>query len=245
LGGEAGQVSGVTVQEMVTEQVSCLHDYTLTTTQMKKLEQADLVVLSGAGLEDFMDSALSGVPEEDLVDSSEGIRLIDGDPHVWLDPERFSQQAENIALALIERYPDQAEIIRGNADTLEQQLLSLKTELKTALSDISCRELVTFHDGFTYLADAFDLTILAAIEEEEGAEASAAELKELIGLVEDHQLPAVFGERNGSTNALEIVSRETGVKTGILDMLMSGDNALDAYVTGMQENITVIGDALR
>jgi zinc transport system substrate-binding protein len=245
LDGEAGQVSGVTVQEMVTEQVSCLHDYTLTTTQMKKLEQADLVVLSGAGLEDFMDSALSSVPEEDLVDSSEGIALIDDDPHIWLDPERFSQQAENIALALIERYPDQAETIRGNADALEQQLLSLKTELKTALSDISCREIVTFHDGFTYLADAFDLKILAAIEEEEGAEASAAELKEIIDLVESCQLPAVFGERNGSTNALEIVSRETGVKTGILDMLMSGDNQLGAYVTGMQENITVIGDALR
>jgi zinc transport system substrate-binding protein len=230
---------------MVTEQVSCLHDYTLTTTQMKKLEQADLVVLSGAGLEDFMDSALGGVPAEDLVDSSEGIALIDGDPHIWLDPERFSQQAENIALALMERYPDQAETIRGNADALEQQLLSLKTELNTALSDISCREIVTFHDGFTYLADAFDLTILAAIEEEEGAEASAAELKEIIDLVESYQLSAVFGERNGSTNALEIVSRETGVKTGVLDMLMSGDNGPDAYVTGMRENITVIGDALR
>jgi zinc transport system substrate-binding protein len=212
---------------------------------MKKIEQADLVVLSGAGLEDFMASALSSVPSDDLVDSSAGIELIDDDPHIWLDPERFAGQAENIALALIERYPDQAEIIRGNADALEQQLLSLKAELQNTLSDISCRELVTFHDGFTYLADAFDLNILAAIEEEEGAEASAAELKEIIELVEEHQLPAVFGERNGSTNALEIVSRETGVATGILDMLMSGDNGLDAYMTGMRENITVIGDALR
>jgi zinc transport system substrate-binding protein len=245
LDGEAGQVPGVTAQVMISEQVSCLHDYTLTTQQMKKIEQADLVVLSGAGLEDFMASALSSVPTENLVDSSAGIELIDDDPHIWLDPERFAGQAENIALALMERYPDQAEIIRGNADALEQQLLSLKTELKTALSDLSCRELVTFHDGFTYLADAFDLTILAAIEEEEGAEASAAELKEIIELVEEHDLPAVFGERNGSTNALEIVSRETGVKTGILDMLMSGDNDLDAYRAGMQENITVIGDALR
>lgn len=45
--------------------------------------------------------------------------------------------------------------------------------MKTSLESLSCRELITFHDGFSYFADAFDLTILRAMEEEAGSEASA------------------------------------------------------------------------
>ena len=58
-----GDTPGFQVEAMITEQVSCLHDYTITTQQMKKIEEADAVILSGAGLEDFMSSALSGKSE--------------------------------------------------------------------------------------------------------------------------------------------------------------------------------------
>jgi zinc transport system substrate-binding protein len=247
LSGEAGTVPGVTVEEMISESVSCLHDYTLTTTQMKLVDRADLVICSGAGLEDFMESALSGVPAENLVDSSQGIELIDDDPHIWLDPERFAQQGENIAQALAERYPDQAEIIQANAAALTETLRGLKTQWAERFQALSSREIITFHDGFTYLADAFDLTILAAIEEEEGAEASASELKEVCNLVETHKISTVFGEVNGSTNALEIVCRETGARSDTLSMLMSGDLAdqADGYLTGLTENLEKLEAALQ
>ena len=84
--------TGITVQALIQDQVSCLHDYTITTDQMKKIERADLVILSGAGLEDFMSSSLSGKNAADVIDSAEGIELLGDDPHIWLDPRRYVQQ---------------------------------------------------------------------------------------------------------------------------------------------------------
>lgn len=232
-------VENVHVEALITEEVSCLHDYTITTTQMRRIEEAELLVLSGAGLEHFMESALDSVPEEKLIDSSEGVALLGEDPHIWLDPERYAQQGENIAAALVEAYPAEKHIIETNAQTLRQELLEFKSEMNTKLqAGVENPNIITFHDGFAYFADAFGLTILAAIEEEEGAEPSAAELKEVCELVEAYGLKAIFTEVNGVTNAAEIISGETGVGIRSLSMVMS-DGGLD-YFGAMEQNIQAI-----
>ena len=100
--------------------------------------------------------------------------------------------------------------------------------------------MVTFHDGFAYFADAFSLTILEAIEEESGSEASAKDLIHLIEEVEHHDLPAVFTEKNGSPSAAQVISRETGAGIYALDMAMSGES----YFEAMYHNIDTIKEAL-
>lgn len=227
---------GIQVEALITEQVSCLHDYTLTTTQMRSIEGADLVVLSGAGLEHFMESALSSVSQDKQVDSSVSIELIDDDPHIWLDPERYAQQAENVGAALEEKYPEQANTIQENTLRFTQELRELKETLNRELQNASVdKNIITFHDGFTYFADAFGLNILAAIEEEEGAEPSAAEIREICQLVEEYGLNRVFVEVNGSTAAAEIISEETGVTYCPLSTIMS--DVAGGYQAAMEENI--------
>lgn len=226
----------IQVEALITEQVSCLHDYTLTTTQMRSIEGADLVVLSGAGLEHFMESALSSVSQDNLVDSSVGIELIDDDPHIWLDPERYAQQAENVGAALEEKYPNQAQTIQANTLRFTQELRELKETLNGELQNASVdKNIITFHDGFAYFADAFGLNILAAIEEEEGAEPSAAEIREICTLVEEYGLNRVFVEVNGSTAAAEIISEETDVTYRPLSTIMSETEG--GYQAAMEENI--------
>ena len=78
------------------------------------------------------------------------------------------------------------------------------------------------------------------MEEESGSEASASELKELIGLVDDHQLPAIFTEVNGSASAAQIIAAQTGIKTYALNMAMSGSD----YFAAMYQNIDTIKEAL-
>ena len=147
--------AGITAQPLIQDQVSCLHDYTITTDQMKKIERADLVILSGAGLEDFMASSLSGKDTADVIDSSEGIALLDDDPHIWLDPRRYVQQGENITKALSERYPEQADLFEKNMAAYEDMLLEqYQNNWYPAAQSLSCKELITFHDGFAYFADA-------------------------------------------------------------------------------------------
>ena len=90
------------------------------------------------------------------------------------------------------------------------------------------------------MADAFGLTILHAIEEESGSEASAAELIEIAQLVNDNNMHCIFTERNGSTSAAQIISRETDATIYELDMAMSEHD----YFSAMYHNIDTLREAL-
>ena len=249
--------TGLTVTQLVTEAVSCLHDYSLNVRQVRAAEAAELIIISGAGLEDFMDDLLH---DKTVIDSSEGVHLIDGghahshdheeepheghhheeDPHIWLSPENAMVMANNICAGLSAQYPEHAEAFRQNLSGLLADLAVLQAYGETQLKDLSCRELITFHDGFAYLAESFELSILEAVEEESGSEASAAELIHLIQEVRHHGLPAIFTEKLGSVSAAQIIAAETGTEIYTLDMAMHGDSYFDA----MYENIDTLKGAL-
>ena len=148
---------------------------------------------------------------------------------------------ENIAAALTELYPEHAPAFRTNADALVQRLQELDAYGKAQLAGVSCRDLLTFHDGFGYLAETCGLEIAAAIEEEAGSEASAKTLTELVHLVEDHGLSAVFTEVNGSPSAASVISAETGVPVFCLDMAMGGSD----YFAAMRCNYDTLKEALK
>jgi len=248
--------TGLTVGRVVTESVSCLHDYTLQVSQMRLIESADAIIISGAGLEEFLDDALHGA--QTVIDASAGTHIHAGehrhdhdelddhghyhenDPHIWLSPENAKIMAENICHGLTEQYPGYTELFQNNLTELLKQLDELQKYGSNQLSDLTCRELITFHDGFAYLAESFDLTILEAIEEESGSEASAAEIIRLVTLVNTHNLPAVFIERSGSDACAGIISAETGAAIYTLDMAMAGDS----YFGAMYHNIDTLKEAL-
>lgn len=245
--------TGITVTRLVTEEVSCLHDYTLKTSQMRAIEGARLIVINGGGLEDFLSDAIDS--SLTVIDSSENLELACGehghdhgheghsheqDPHIWLSPAYAKTMVHNIAHGLTDAFPEHAETIEINEDILYKELDALEHYGKEQLAGLSTKKLITFHDGFSYFAESFDLEILRAVEEESGSEASAQEIIELIQLVEEEQLPAIFTERSGSSSAANIIAAETGAKIYTLDMAMAGDS----YFEAMRHNIEVIKEAL-
>ena len=252
------QGTPLTVTRLVTEEVSCLHDYSLNVSQVKAAESAEAIIISGAGLEEFLEDILFN---KETIDASSGISLIEPeehhheealeeesheghhheqDPHIWLSPANAMIMAENICRGLTKRYPAHGDVFASNLEGLLADLEALETYGHAQLESLSCREIITFHDGFSYLADAFHLTILDAIEEESGSEASAKELIHMIEEVEHHQLPAIFTEKSGSVSAAGIIARETGAKEYSLDMAMAGNSYFDA----MYHNIDTIKEAL-
>lgn len=148
--------------------------------------------------------------------------------------------AKNIARGLSGRYPDFADRFDENLNELLAQLDALEAYGIRTLSELSTRSMITFHDGFSYFARAFNLNILAAVEEESGSEASAQELKALITLTEENHLPAVFTEKNGADAAAKVISAATGAGIFTLDMAISGDD----YFEAMYRNIDTVKEAL-
>lgn len=240
------------VTHLITENVSCLHDYTLQVSQMKSLESADSVIVSGAGLEEFMEDILK---DKSVIDASENIPLLcvnhehsdhghnhhhEDDPHIWLAPNNAKVMAKNICEGLCRQYPQYTDILTKNLRELDTEFDALQNYGTQILRDVRCRNLMTFHDGFGYLAQAFDLTILHAMEEESGREASAAELIEMCSIVKEHHLPAIFTERHGSVSAASVISRETEAKIYQLDMAMGNGSYFDT----MYRNIDTLKEAL-
>lgn len=251
------QNTDITVERLINESVSCLHDYSLSVSQVKAVESAEIIVCSGAGLEDFLSDLLENSVK---VDASAGISLLctshshdhddhahhahedtqEVDAHIWLSPANASCMAKNIAAGLIDHYPQHEQQIQNNLTALLQNLDVLQQYGQQTLSELRSRDLITFHDGFSYFADSFDLHILEAVEEESGSEASAKELIHLITLVQDYKLPAIFTETHGSVSAANVISRETGANIYALDMCM-GDTG---YFEAMYRNIDTIKEAL-
>lgn len=251
--------SGVEVSLLVNQETSCLHDYTLTVNDMKAIEQADVIVMNGAGFESFMDDALSH-SEVARIDASEAIALLTApghdhdfdesgddedhfDPHIWLSPANATQMLDTIATRLSQLDDTNATLYQSNAAAAEQRL---EQEILSLPNTLTCRELITFHDGFAYFAQAMDLTLLKAIEEEEGSEASAADIKEIVALVREYQIPTIFTEKNGSDSTALAIARETGCAVAQLDMMMSGaGRGIDPYLETMNANIQTISEAFQ
>lgn len=245
--------TGLTVTRLVTESVSCLHDYALNVDQVKAAEAAQLIVLSGAGLEEFMEDILA---HKATVDASQDIDLLgschehdhghehehhhEEDAHIWLSPENAADMAANICAGLTERYPEHLAVFEANLTGLLADIVTLQAYGEAQLANLSQTEIITFHDGFAYLAHSYGLEIVKAIEEESGSEASAAELKEIIAILREHQISAIFTETNGSCSAADTIAAETGATVYTLDMAMSGDSWFDA----MYHNIDTLKEAL-
>ena len=232
----------LTVATLISEPVSCVHDYALSVDQMRAVEQAKHIVISGAGLEEFMADVLTS---RAVIDASEGLALLPGeegesDPHTWLAPENMIAMTHTVETALAAEYPQHAALFAENADIWCEKLDELQSYGEQHLADLSCRRLVTFHDGFAYFAKAFDLEIAASMEIEAGSEPSARELEEIISLLQDQGIPAVFTEINGTADAAELVSRETGCAVFSLDTAISSVN----YLSAMTQNIDTIKEAL-
>ena len=196
------------------------------------------------GLEDFMEDALRA-SHCTRITASAGVAALpsdedpdEPDPHLWLAPENCARMAQTIADGLAELYPEDAARLRENAADYAREMDELQAYGEQALSSLSCRQLVTFHDGFSYFADAFGLEIAAAMEVEAGSEPSAKELEEIVQVVRENAIPAVFSETNGTQDAAQLVARETGAGVFVLDMGLSNPDAI-------RNNIDTVKEALQ
>lgn len=263
-------VEGVQVERLDTGNVSCLHDYTLSVSDMKKLDRADVLALNGVELEEFMEDALHTVTVG-VIDCSENVPLLENlshhheevdedhhahdhvhdhghwDPHIWMDPANLVIMAQNLARGLRESDAVHAGEYAENALRVQQELEEWhagqlqRVEQARQTGGLALSGLITFHDGFQYFAHAYGLPLLESIEEEAGSEASAREIVDISRLVQQENIPVIFTEENGSEATARAIARETGCRVARLSMVMDGDQTDLADYTGhLEENLTQI-----
>jgi len=245
----ADGVEGVEISNLTSPHIGCLHDYQLTAGDARKLADADLLLANGAGMEPFLEKVARQSPGLRVIEVSEGIPLMDGNPHVWVSFEGARRQAANIAEVLAAVSPDRAEAFRANARAYAGKLSALEKTMRDALAPYAGTPIVTFHEAFPYFARDFRLEIAGVIESEPGTEPSARELADTIKLVRARGVKALFGEPQFSDRSAQVIARETGTRVYQLDPVVTGpsapDEARDAYLRAMKSNLAVLQEALR
>jgi len=242
-------IPGVEVRDLTRPMTGCLHDYSVTTDDMKQLARTDIFVVNGAGMESFLDKVIKQLPNVRIVNASDGIELIkdkEGDnAHVWVSVSLHISQVRNIAAQLAKADPQHAKQYDRNAAVYVAKLEKLRSEMHEGLKVLKTRDIITFHEAFPYFAKEFGLRIAAVIEREPGSEPNAKELAETITIVKKSKVKALFAEPQYPAKAAQTIARETGARLYVLDPAVTGPMQDDAYIRIMTKNLGELRKALK
>ena len=247
----AKDVPNVKVISMTKPMTGCLHDYSVTTDDMKTLDGAQVFVTNGAGMESFMEKVTKQMPNLKVIEASKGIQLIKGEgnegdnPHLWVSISNAITQVKNISEQLSTIDPDNAQKYKANTEAYIVKLEAQRVKMHKSLDTIKNRDIVTFHEAFPYFAKEFNFNIVGVIEREPGSAPSAKELQETIEQVKKLKVKALFAEPQYPAKSAETIAKETGTKVYTLDPFVTGPMEADAYINIMNSNLKVLEEALK
>ncbi|MEB3289157.1 MAG: zinc ABC transporter substrate-binding protein [Leptolyngbya sp.] len=223
-------------------------------------EQADLILYNGYNLEPGLIRLLNAaganaqhlavgevVPPLQLDKEGQSVP----DPHVWGDVSNGVPMVEAIRDALIDLAPDQAETFTANAAAYIEELNQLHDwiEAQTATIPPNQRQLVTTHDAFQYYAHAYGLTVagtLIGISTEE--QPSAQTVQQLVTVIRDLGVPAIFAETTLNPQLITTVAQEAGVTLAnqhlYADSIGEPGSEGDSYLHMMAANTRAIVENL-
>ena len=234
------------------------HDFEISPADGAAIEGAELIVKSGAGLETWLDDALATIGGEDrVVDLSEGIELresADGetDPHYWMSAPNAILMVEHARDALVEAAPGAADGIEQRADVLIGRLEAADAEIRELIDEIppDRRKVVTDHDALGYFIDEYGLEFLGSVfpSLDVSADPSARDIEELVTLIRENDVHAIFSESAVNPQLAEAVAAETGAtlsdETLYTDSLGAPGSGADTLDGMLLHNARVLHDGL-
>jgi zinc transport system substrate-binding protein len=211
------------------------HDLELTPSDVEAIRNADLVIYIGGGFQPAVEDALAerDGPSIDVLPS--GVT----DPHIWLDPVRFSVAAQRIGRALGRR---------SEGRRLAERLWAVDSVYQADLQRCANRVLVTTHAAFGHLAKRYGLRQVALAGLSPEAEPSPGDLEGLVDEVRASGATTVFTEPLVSSRVADTVAREAGVDVATLDPIEGlSESRLSAgedYLSVMRSNLATLRKAL-
>lgn len=241
------------------------HDWEPTPRDIAVLQKAKVFVYNGAGLEHWVEKTLKNCqkPELIIVEAAQGLADIKStgeltpnslekqgntDPHVWLDPLAAQQQVQKIRDAFIKADPANRSYYEANAAGYIAKLAALDEEFRLGLAQLPRKKFISSHAAFGYLAKRYGLEQIPIAGLAPGAEPTPERLKYLVQVAGEQGIKYVFFETLVSPKVAEIVAKEAGIKTLVLNPVagLTEDEMRQGkdYLTLMRENLTNLKLAL-
>ena len=236
------------------------HEFEPVASDLKAIEDANVILRHGIGLDDWLDDTLKAGKKARVVVVTKGIKVNKGeedgrkvdDPHVWHDPDNDKIMVRNIADALAKADPAHKSEYDANATVYQGKLDETKAKVQAIINEIppADRKLVTNHDAFSYFAGAFGLKIVGAVipSVSTASEPSAAATAALLDTIRRENVKAIFAESSVNPGLARTLANDARVK--VVDDLYgdslggpgSGAETVDAMLL---VNARKIADALK
>lgn len=238
-------VPDIELVNMTEANVGCLHDYTISTTDMKKIEKADIYIQNGLGLESFMNKIISAYPELKVIDSSIDIsnKIQDENetnPHIWTSLENYTKQVETICQKLCVYDNKNAEAYKTNCENYLRKINEEKQKYETELQKLNGAKAICLNEGLEYLLKELKMQVTQVETNHEESTMSAETLKNLIEKMKNENIKIIVVDKDDNIKNAETLANETGAKIYKLDSGLTGEINNNAYIDKVEANFLVL-----
>ena len=233
------------------------HTYEPTPDDAKALLKARLIIKNGLGFEPWLDRLVTSTETKTpVITASRGVipRTLDEDgetipdPHAWHNLANIELYVSNITKALIAADPANKADYERNSQTYLKQIYRLLAEAKTRLGSLppGNRKIVTSHDAFGYLGQAYGIDFMAPQGLSTEREPSAAEVAALITQIRQAKVKAVFVENIKDARLLKQIAEESGAHIGgtLYSDALAAEGPASTFLGLFEYNVNTLYDAL-
>lgn len=222
------------------------HDVSLSTRELQVIQNAQVIITLGLTLDDWIATGISATESKaSVIVASKYLNLAPemDNPHVWLSPKRMIVMANGIANEMQKQFPESSATITANTIAYRAQLQELDAEFEQ-LRSLPNRDIITLHDAFGYLAQDYNLNVVAVIKQLPEDNPSPADVARVIKELNSKPQVVLFGESSINPQILETIAHDTGRHIYTLEPLEVADATPDVYVATMRKNLQVLKQAL-
>lgn len=235
------------------------HNYQPQYEDLKKLGEADVVVVNGIGHDEFVFDMLKAAPKNDkrkIIYANEGVSLmpVSGtrqiekimNPHTFISITASIQQVYNIAKELGKLDPTNKDVYLKNARDYAKKLRKIKTDSLAKVASLKNLDFrsATMHGGYDYLLSEFGIDVKAVIEPAHGVQPSANDLKEIIDIIKRDKIDIIFAESSFQSKFIDTIHSATGVEVRSLSHMSNGPYTKDSFEKFIQENLDSVTSAM-
>lgn len=230
--------------ESITRPGAEIHGYQPTPRDLVRASGADLILWNGLNLELWFEQFIGNLGPIPSATISEGITPLSinagsyeglPNPHAWMSLDNALIYIDNIAAAMSEHDPENAETYAANAETYKAEITATIAPLRDQIQTIpeDKRWLVTCEGAFSYLARDFEMQEAYLWPMNADQTGTPQQVRAVIDTVRNNTIPAVFCESTVNTDPAKQVARETGAAYGgvlYVDSLSLEDGPVPTYL---------------
>lgn len=246
-----GDLKGYEVRPILPGEIDA-GDYQPRPEDIKKLVDLDAVIINGIGHDDFILGMIKAAGNKSLrvirinettpqIHSAHGSGV---NSHTFISFTNAIQQTYAIQKALAALRPGDADALQRNAAEYARRLRAIKSKASQQLANAKINRVVTVHDGYGYLMQEFGLEIAGVVQPAHGLTPSAAELRDMVKLLQREKIRVVFSEDTFPDAMLKVLRDEAGVKVYTITHIASGEYTADKFEREMQRNVDTMIRAL-